>query len=272
MGRTGNFELFPLDFEEFLKFKNKKYVLKKNNPIEINQELISLFEEYNYFGGYPKIVLEKDEENKKLMLYQIISTYIKKDIRDLGNIRDIESFNKLIVMLASQSGSLLNVEELSNTLKIDQKTVKEWLFLLEATYIIKLMRPFHKNVRSELTKNPKVFFIDTGLMHLLHLKTFPKTLLGSSFENSFFSELLKNNIECNFWRTTNKQEIDFIVQENNTSAIEVKLNFQQSIGSALNFFKDKYRSRVFLVALYGSKDVEYKRYPWEMIREIKDFS
>ncbi len=271
VGRTVNFELFPLDFSEFLEFKNKKYIIRKNNILEINKELISLFEEYNSFGGYPKIVLEKNEENKKLMLSQIISTYIKKDIRDLGNIRDIESFNKLLVMLASQSGSLLNVEELSNTLKIDQKTIKEWLFLLEATYIIKLIRPYHKNVRSELTKNPKVFFIDTGLMHLLHLKIFPKIMLGNSFENSFFSELLKNNIECNFWRTTNKQEIDFIVQKKNAIAIEVKLNFQHSIGSALNFFRNKYKSKIFLVAMYGNKDEDYKRYPWEMIQKLKEF-
>jgi len=271
VGRTINFELFPLDFEEFLEFKNKTYALKKVNSLEINRELISLFEEYNSIGGYPKIVLEKNEENKKLMLSQIIATYIKKDIRDLGNIRDIESFNKLLIVLASQSGNLLNVEEISNTLKIDQKTIKEWLFLLEATYIIKLIRPFHNNIRSELTKNPKVFFIDTGLMHLLHLKAFPKTLLGNSFENSLFSELIKNNIECNFWRTTNRQEIDFIIPGKKTSAIEVKLNFQQSIGSSLNFFKDKYPSKTFLVSLYGTKDKEYMKYPWEIIKEIQEF-
>ena len=268
VGRTIEFELFPLDFEEFLEFKNKKYVIKNENSPEINKELISLFEEYNYFGAYPKIVLENNEENKKLMLSQIISTYVKKDIRDLGNIRDIESFNKLLVVLASQSGNLLNMEELSNTIGIDQKTIKEWLFLLESTYIIKLVRPFHKNIRSELTKNPKVFFIDTGLMHLLHLKIFPKTLLGNSFENSFFSELLKNKIDFNFWRTTNKQEIDFIVQNKQISAIETKLNFQQSIGTTFNFFKKKYNSRNFLVAIYGEKNEKYKKYPWEMIHEI----
>ena len=180
----------------------------------------------------------------------------------------MESFNRLLIILASQSGNLLNVEELSNTLKIDQKTIKEWLFLLEATYIIRLIRPFHKNIRSELTKNPKVFFIDTGLMHLLHLKSFPKTLMGSSFETSFFSELLKNNLETNFWRTTNKQEIDFIVQTNKLFAVETKLNFQQSIGSSLNFFKEKYGSKNFVVAIYGEKDGKFKKYPWEMIKEL----
>jgi predicted AAA+ superfamily ATPase len=140
--------------------------------------------------------------------------------------------------------------------------------LLEATYVIKLVRPFHGNIRSELTKNPKIFFIDTGLMHLLHLKDFPKILLGNSFENSFFSELLKNRLEFTFWRTTNKQEIDFIIRRKKTIAVEIKLNFQQSIGSALKFFKEKYHSKTFVVALYGDKDEDYKKYPWEMIREI----
>jgi len=269
-GRTINFELYPLDFEEFLEFKNKKYVLKKENVTQINDELKGLFEEYNFFGGYPKIVLEKNEENKKLMLFQIIQTYVKKDIRDLGNIRDTNSFNKLLEILASQSGNLLNVEELSNTLKINAQTIKDWLFLLEATYILKLIRPFHKNIRSELTKNPKIFFIDTGLMHLLHLKSFPKTLIGNSFETSFFSECIKNDINLNFWRTTNRQEIDFITENKNSLiAIETKLNFQQTLNNSFHFFKEKYKSNNFLVALYGEKDKKNTKYPWEMIREIE---
>lgn len=269
-GRTINFELYPLDFEEFLEFKGKTYVLKKDNMTQINNELKELFEEYNFFGGYPKIVLEKNGENKKLMLSQIIQTYVKKDIRDLGNIRDTHSFNKLLEILASQSGNLLNVEELSNTLKINAQTIKDWLFLLEATYILKLIRPFHKNIRSELTKNPKIFFIDTGLMHLLHLKSFPKTLLGHSFETSFFSECIKNNIPLNFWRTTNRQEIDFITEKKNSLvAIETKLNFQQTINSSFHFFKEKYKSNNFLVALHGEKDKKSTKYPWEMIKELE---
>lgn len=270
VGRTIDFELYPLDFDEFLTFKDKKYSIKKDNPHLINNELVSLFEEYNFYGGYPKIVLETDIENKKLMLSQIIQTYIKKDIRDLGNIRDLYSFNKLVEILASQSGNLINIEELSNTIRVDKQTINNWIFLLEATYIIKIIRPFHKNLRSELIKNPKIFFIDTGLMHLLSLKTFPKTMIGNSFETSFFSELIKNNYNINFWRTTNKQEIDFIIKTpKEIFAVETKLNFQHSLSRSFFFFKEKYHSNNFIVSIYGDKDNKEKRYPWEMIKELE---
>ena len=272
VGRTIDFELYPLDFEEFMMFKNKEYVIKKENISQINNEIITLFEEYNFYGGYPKIVLEDNIENKKLMLYQIIQTYIKKDIRDLGDIRDLYTFNKLVEVLASQSGNLMNIEELSNTLRVEKPTIKEWIFLLEATYIIKIVRPFHKNLRSELVKNPKIFFIDTGLMHLLSLKAFPKIILGNSFETSFFSELIKNNHNINFWRTTNKQEIDFIIRnQKEIFTIETKLNFQQSLNKSFFFFKKRYNSNNFIVSLHGDKDTKEKKYPWEMIKELEDF-
>ncbi len=272
VGRTINFELYPLDFEEFLTFKNAHYVMKEDNSPQINNELVRLFEEYNFYGGYPKIVLENNIENKKLMLSQIIQTYIKKDIRDVGNIRDLHSFNKVVEVLAAQSGNLLNVEELSNTLQVDKSTIKNWIFLLEATYILKIVRPFHRNLRSELIKNPKVFFIDTGLMHLLSLKTFPKVITGSSFETSFFSELLKNRHAMNFWRTTNKQEIDFILKtQKELLAIETKLNFQQTINKSFFFFKEKYTSKNIIISLYGNKDTPEKKYPWEAMKELEHY-
>jgi len=147
-GRTVNFELYPLSFEEFLIFKNKNYKLKSKNTRAINDELVLLAEEYIKFGGYPKIVLENSEEKKQVYLSQIINTYIRKDIRDIGNIRNISSFNKLVEVLASQSGQLLNVLELSNTLGINRETILEYLDLLENTFIIRRIKPFHNNLRS----------------------------------------------------------------------------------------------------------------------------
>ena len=198
VGRTVNFELYPLCFEEFLIFKGKNYKLNKENTKAINDELVALAEEYIKFGGYPKIVLEKSEEKKQIYLAQIINTYVRKDIRDIGNIRNISAFNKLVEVIASQSGQLLNALEISNTLKINRETVLEYLDLLENTFMIKRITPFHKNLRSELSKNPKVFFLDTGMMHLLWLKEFPKVILGNSFETFVFLELMKSNKKINF--------------------------------------------------------------------------
>jgi len=265
-GRTVNFELYPLSFEEFLTFKGKKYKLGKNNEQTINNELINLAEEYIRFGGHPKIVLENSEEKKQVYLFQIINTYVRKDIKEIGRIRDISAFNKLLELLASQSGQLLNILEISNTLKINKKTVSEYLDLLENTFIIKRVSPFHKNLRSELSKNPKVFFIDTGIMHLLWLKEFPKVILGNAFETFVFLELLKANKKINFWRTTNKQEIDFIIKDKKLYAIEVKYNFQNIDNRNLKFFSDNYKSESITIGLKGEKR---GKYIWEFLKEIE---
>lgn len=266
VGRYLSFELYPLSFEEFLQFKENKYQLSKENTQAINDELVQLAEEYIRFGGYPEIVLEQNEERKKLYLSQIINTYIRKDIRDIGNIRNISSFNKLLEILASQSGQLLNMLELSNTLQIDKKTATEYVDLLENTFIIKRIRPFHKNLRSELTKNPKVFFLDTGMLHLLWLKEFPKTILGNVFETFVFLELIKQNKQIYFWRTTNKQEIDFVLSEKELHAIEAKYQFKEEDTNSLKFFREKYNAKTIIIGLKGIKK---GKYIWELIEELK---
>ncbi|MDO8460502.1 MAG: DUF4143 domain-containing protein, partial [Nanoarchaeota archaeon] len=265
VGRTVNFEVYPLSFEEFLMFKGRNYKLYKENTDAINVELIKLAEEYIKFGGYPKIVLENSEEKKQTYLSQIISTYVRKDIRDIGNIRNIASFNKLLEILASQSGQLVNVLELSNTLKINRETILEYLDLLENTFIIKRITPFHKNLRSELSKNPKIFFLDTGMMHLLWLKEFPKVVLGNVFETFVFLELMKLNKKINFWRTTNKQEVDFIIKNKELYAIEVKYNFQNADNSSLKFFSQEYKCKTVIIGLKGEKR---GKYIWEFLKEI----
>ncbi len=266
-GRTVNFELYPLSFEEFLIFKDRIYKLSEENTKSINDELVLLAEEYIKFGGYPQIILENSEEKKKVYLSQIINTYIRKDIRDIGNIRDISSFNKLLEVLASQSGQILNVLELSNTLGINRGTSLEYLDLLENTFIIKRVKPFHKNLRSELTKNPKVFILDTGMMHLLWLKEFPKIILGNVFETFVFLELMKAGKNIHFWRTTNKQEIDFIVSDKRTYAVEAKYNFKDSDTKNLKFFSERYKSENVIVGLIGKKS---GKYIWELSKLIED--
>ncbi len=262
-GRTVTFEIYPLSFDEFLLFKNKSYNLTTNNSTTTNIELIDLAIEYIKYGGYPKIVLENSVELKRIYLSQIINTYIRKDIRDIGNIRDIDSFNKLLELLASQSGSLINILELSNTLKLNRTTVSRYLELLENTFIIKRIRPYHKNLRSELTKHPKIYLLDTGIMHLLWLKDFPKIIFGNSFETFVFLELFKLKKDIKFWRTTNMQEIDFIIQSDKLYSIEVKLNFNNTNLKSLNYFSTKYNSEKIIIGLKGEKRGYYI---WEFIK------
>lgn len=136
---------------------------------------------------------------------------------------DLDKFNKLLEVLASQSWNLLNISELSNTINLHKQTIEDYLFLLENTYIIRIIKPFSWNLRNELFKTPKVYFLDTWIMNLLWLKTLPKEILWNTFETSIFNEILKKRLwKINFWRTQDKKEIDFII---NDFPYEVKLNY-----------------------------------------------
>ncbi len=266
VGRTVNFEILNLSFEEFLMFKN--YYFEKNKIFtekKIN-ELKQFFKEYTLYGGYPKIVLTPSKELKEKYLQQIIDTYIKKDIRDLAEIKDIDKFNKLLETLARQSGNLLDITELSNTCNIAKQTIEKYLFILENTYIIKLIRPYSKNIRSELFKTPKIFFYDSGLMQMLWLKELQKEIIGNVFETTIFAELAKKYKKDNifYWRTKDKKEIDFILKnKNEILPIEVKLNFGQFNPKNINYFNKKYKkNNYYLIGLNGAQKNKFYIYPW----------
>lgn len=266
VGRTVNFEIFNLSFKEFLLFKGYHFEDKKVYTQKKIDELKSLFKEYVLYGGYPKIVLTPEVDKKEKYLQQIIDTYIKKDIRDLASIKDIDKFNKLLEALAAQSGQLLNITELSNTTKIAKQTIEKYLFIMENTYILKLLRPFSKNIRSELFKLSKVYFFDTGLMQMLWLKGLQKEIIGNVFETGIFMELVKRYTQNSvfYWRTKDKKEIDFILKVKNTILpIETKLNFAQFNPSAVEYFNSRYgMDKYKVISLYGKPKNEFYVYPW----------
>jgi predicted AAA+ superfamily ATPase len=267
VGRTIIFEIFNLSFGEFMAFKGYTYVEGQVFTPQKIEELIELFIEYTLYGGYPKVALEDSKEIKERYLLQIVDSYIKKDIRDIGNIRDIVKFNKLLEVLASQSGNLLNISELANSAHLSRPTVEHYLFIMENTYILKLVRPFSNNLRSELFKVPKIFFYDTGLMQMLWLKTFPKSIIGNVFETAIFAELVKrfSKDAVYYWRTMDKKEIDFILDfKNRLFPIEVKLNFNKARLNTLNYFRNAYKIDEYkIVGLNGTQKENYL-YPWEL--------
>jgi len=271
VGRTVNFEIYPLSFGEMLTFKGVSF-LPEITPTEIKtQELRALYLEYALFGGYPKIVLTPELERKERYLQQIIDTYVRKDIRDLAEIRDISRFNRLLEVLASQSGSLLNVSELSNTCDLSRPTIERYLFMLEQTYILRLVRPFSRNLRSEVFKTPKIFFYDTGLMQMLWLKRLQSELLGPVFETSLFAELAKRTRvdDITYWRTVEKKEIDFIVKRpEGPLPLEVKSQFPRIV---LPVFKSFWQTDAldastpyYLIGLYGEPSSPQMIYPWQL--------
>lgn len=281
VGRTVDFKLFPLDFEEFILFKGADYDLYDNKTFKsdiANKELLALFKEYLIYGGYPRVVIEDSIDVKTTYLKQVIDTYIKKDIRDLGRIRDINRFNKLLRVLADKTGALLNVLELASTVGIARKTIEDYLFIMENTYTINLVAPFFTNLRSEISKMPKIFFEDTGVVNILKYGFFIKKMDGQLFENSIYC-LIRSILGREFvkyWRTKQKLEIDFVMDlPSKKVPLEAKLSYPQkslvSLVSYLNKHKEKQGWVVTLEKpLLLSKDKRIKYlYPWEAYYTFK---
>lgn len=268
VGRALTFEIFGLSFDEFLIFKQYKKGLEKILTEKKEKEIKELFTEFVLFGSYPRLALmSSDKEKKEKYLWQIIDTYLKKDIRDLAEIKEVEKFNKLVEVLASQTGRLLNVEELSNTCNLAKQTVRDYLFILENTYIIKLLKPFSKNLRSELFKTPKIYFYDSGLAHLLWLKVIAPEILGEIFETVVFSELVKKfgKDSIRFWRTKDKKEIDFILEDKrDIIPIEAKINSAAFSKRAISYFMEKYKLKKYYCVNLTENKKKHHIYPWEL--------
>ena len=272
VGRTINFELFPLSFAEYLDFKDERFNLSNIKSEHVNGLLKKHYINFAKFGGYPKIVLENEIQKKEAFLKQIITTYVKKDLVDLGKIKEIQKYNNLIHILATQMTDQLNNLEVSNTLDLSRQTVNHYIDVMHQTYVINLVFPYSKNIRTELSKMPKLFWEDTGIGTLIKFSHFIEFLDGKMFENSVYTELRKGLFidKVNYWRTTNKQEVDFILQiKNKVVPLEVKLNYSGQAVSSLNYFMEKYNVDVgYIVTLNKNNNPKSDNivllYPWEL--------
>jgi predicted AAA+ superfamily ATPase len=254
-GRKKIFELYTLDFEEFLVFKNPSGELVKewetirnNNHYKSlrRREILTLYEEYLTFGGYPAVVLKTELKQKQDLLLELLNSYIKRDMLE-SNVQNEDKFFQLIVLLANQSGNLLNINELSNTLQLSVTGINNYVHILQKCFHIHLVKPFHNNIRKELTKMPKVYFNDLGLRNIILKQFLPVSQRidkGELIENYTFTRLrsIYGKDAINYWRTSDGNEIDFIVTEsyNNRKAIEVKFSERMFKASKYNKFTSQY--------------------------------
>ena len=222
-GRKFVFEIFPLDFEEFLIFKNKKIECQKNfkqkdlRKNQIRYEKIKKdYEEYLEFGGFPSVVLTASKIDKKFRLNDIFKSYFEKDVRTLADFKEISAFRNLILLLMQRVGSKIEISKLASEIGVSRETIYSYLSFLEATYFVHFVRPFLKNVDREVSGGRKVYLCDSGI-----LNNFAKVSEGSLFENSIFLNLKKYG-KINYYQRRSGVEIDFIL--NNKIALEAKLS------------------------------------------------
>ena len=221
-GRKVIFELYPLDFEEFLLFSNYKKEFrgsfkekdKHKNKIEY-EKVKKLYDEYIEFGGFPQIVLAQNIEKKKELLLDIFKSYFEKDVHGLADFKEINKFRDLLLLLLKRVGTKLDITKLASELGVSRETIYSYISFLEKTYFIKLISPFTKSIDREISGTKKIYICDNGIG-----KYIGKCDEGNLLENAVFNDLRKYG-EIKYYEKRSGGEVDFILTDKKI-ALEVK--------------------------------------------------
>ncbi len=230
-GRTAILRLLPLSLAELNSRTTQTYWLDGKLNQSISQPTHSVYE-HIIKGMYPR--LHKNNIPPYPFYRDYVETYVTRDLRQLLEVTNLNRFQTFLRLAAGRSGQLLDLSNLADAAGVDHSTARRWISVLEASYVIYLLQPHHKNFNKRLIKSPKLFFLDSGLLcyllrirNVTDLETHP--LIGSIFETFIFTELYKNFLNADeeaplyFWRDYSKKEIDFMIDRGQTLLpIEVK--------------------------------------------------
>jgi len=199
-GRIGLLSLLPFQFSEI--------------PAGLRAEAV-------YRGSYPEVV-RTGYQNAQDWYSAYLEIFVLRDIKSLVNIGDLHDFRHFITLLAAQTSQLLNYTDLSRSIGVSVSTVRRWVSVLEAAYVIFLLPPWYQNLGKRIIKSPKVYFYDNGLVCLLTGVTTRELydkgpMAGSLFENYVIAEIMKNIVHSHasdqlfLYRTSHGEEIDLII-------------------------------------------------------------
>jgi predicted AAA+ superfamily ATPase len=215
-GRVGILNLLPFSYSEM-------------EGTAFNHQVL---ENFVWQGGYPGLYEKKIPPS--IFFNNYIQTYLERDVRLLKNVGDLTLFNRFLRLCAGRIGQPLNLSTLATDLGLSVNTVKSWFSVLEASYIIFYLQPFHNNFNKRIIKTPKFYFFDTGLVcHLLgiespaQLETYPT--FGNIVENAIVADLFKKRSNAGkrpafwFWQDQHGNEVDLLIEgEGELKAIEIK--------------------------------------------------
>lgn len=255
VGRKKLFELGTVSFDEFVDFKTGyKYSGRLMDFFSLEKDKTKAFlMEYFNFGGYPRVILEDQQERKNREIDEIFKSYIEKDITYLLNIARPDAFSMLIKILASQSGKIINYSNVAKLAGISHATLKNYLWYAEKTFIIKTTTPYFTNLKKEITKSPIVYFCDLGLRNF-SLGLFGN-ISGQEELGFVFQNLIRNILEeklrwtscgIHFWRTLDKAEVDFVIDGGKEIIpIEVKYSSlsKPEVKRSMRSFIEKYHPK-----------------------------
>lgn len=243
------------------------------------------FENTAFTGFYPRIYDKKIPPS--LFYPSYLQTYVQRDVLQLIKVADVSLFTKFIRLLAGRVGQLVNFSTLASDVGVAVNTIKAWLGVLEASYIIFLLKPHHQNFAKRLVQQPKVYFYDTGLLcYLLGIQN-PKQVdthyaRGNIFENLVVIDLLKNKLNnaqqgnLFFWRDKNGKEIDCIIENaGKLYPIEIKSSQTKSMHffDGLNYYRSlaKLKNKQSFVVYGGKEKADTKdglMLPWDAMDEL----
>lgn len=217
-GRVGYLNLLPLALCEI-----------KDSRSTVNELM--------YKGGYPVLHSEVAEPAKWYPNY--IRTYVERDVRLIKNISDLDTFERFLRLCAGRIGQLLNMSSLAVETGVDVKTIGAWLSVLETSFVLFRLQPYHQNYNKRIVKMPKLYFYDTGLaISLLGIENSAQLALnpfrGSLFENMIIVELLKKRYNAGkshqlfFWRDNVGNEVDLLINKGN-SLLPVEIKSGQTV-------------------------------------------
>jgi len=251
VGRILTFHLYPFNFAECLRAENPRSEnIYRNGHQRIQawmqgerigsvksekdiflEEMIGRYEQYCVWGGYPAVVLSDTDREREKILSAILNGYIMKDIKTLLELATDSNLLSLSRYLAVHAGNLINYQKLGEASSLNYRQVKKHLNILKATMICREVKPFFKNRQKELTKNPKIFFFDTGFRNSLmeNMNSLEKRSdKGAVVENAVFirlAEMSKGQSTIHFYRTKAGAEVDFIYRAKGAAMpVEVKFS------------------------------------------------
>ena len=272
-GRTSVHHLLPLARREVVRFDEHPRTL----------------EETLFAGGYPRIFDNRPDPSEWLRSY--VATYVERDVRTISQVGDLATFQRFLELCAGRTGQLINYLSLASDCGVSQPTAKAWLSILEASFIVFRLPPFHRNLGKRLVKTPKLHFYDTGLACWLigiraphQLRTHP--LRGAIFETWVVSEVVKHRLNRGetrglyFYRNRDGAEVDLVIEHpSRLTLVEAK----SSQTSSSSLFGGALRVQGHLAALsppieiavtYGGEESQNRAVgrlvPWDRVHEIAE--
>jgi predicted AAA+ superfamily ATPase len=254
----------------------KQGVENLNIPKVTDTELMNAI----VLGGYPESLKIDSERGRSMWFNSYISTYVERDIRDVGELRDLSAFIRFYNIIAPRSCGLVNKSDLAVDAGLSEPTVNNYLSMLEMIYQVMMLKPYSGNISKRFIKSPKLYMTDSGIFcHLMGIQNATELAAsrhkGEVFETFVLSELLKHigysqtQPQCYHYRTTDKKEIDFIVETSQQIfAIEVKASqtIREKAFQHIVEFQQKSDKKVVGIVLYAGTsllpfgDKEHPRY------------